>query len=278
VAPKSKRYWQVSRKTLSQQLGVFFACLLWLAGFAAADNCPAKQSLEWLDWERLVDGDTLRLSDGRKLRVVGINTPELARGQRLSEPLASEAKNAASEFLKDSGKVGLAYGTQAKDHYGRLLADVYRSDGQSLSAYLISKGLAQLVVIPPNLHQWQCLRILQQRARQQKIGLWQQAYYLPRQAGQLSAADAGFRRVTGVVNKVTVSHRAVWLELGRLAVRIASKQQHHFADVDFTSWQGQTLELSGWLIDRSDSAEVERRGFQPFLMQLGHPAMVTVIQ
>jgi endonuclease YncB( thermonuclease family) len=274
VAPKSKQNHPGFFKTLSLRLGVFFACSFCLPAVQA--NCTAEHALHWFNLEAVTDGDSLRLSDGSKVRVVGINAPELARKDQPAEPLALKAKQAASMFLSETGRVGLLFGTQRKDRYGRLLADVYRADGQSLSQHLISEGLAIQVVIPPNTQNWQCLSRVQSQAKEQNKGLWQHDYFTPRHANQLKAVDAGFRRVSGVVENVSVTKNGWWLEIGQLAVRIAPKHLQYFEKKQLRKLSGRKIEVRGWVVNRADSPLVKQYGYKPFLINLGHPAMMVL--
>ncbi|MDG6404383.1 thermonuclease family protein, partial [Pseudomonas quasicaspiana] len=72
-------------------VGAFFVAAIWLP--AAQALCPASSSLPVAQVERVVDGDTLRLKDGRNVRMVGINTPETGKKSRSAEPFAEAAKS-----------------------------------------------------------------------------------------------------------------------------------------------------------------------------------------
>ena len=75
-------------------------CFVLLVGGApsralAAVDCPADRIDEYVEVADVHDGDTVRLVDGRKLRLIGFNTPELARDESPAEPLATEARQAS---------------------------------------------------------------------------------------------------------------------------------------------------------------------------------------
>jgi hypothetical protein len=82
----------------------------------------------------MVDGDTLHLDDGRRVRLPGIDAPESGR------PFAAEAAAFASALL-ERAPFALVPPDAPADRYGRLLADVRVGD-ESLSAALVSAGLA----------------------------------------------------------------------------------------------------------------------------------------
>jgi len=112
---------------------------------------------------RVVDGDTCevelansagRLSGRVRVRLIGIDTPEIGRGKP-SEPLAEEAR----EFLRKmitNRQLFLEPDVQTHDRYGRFLAYLWVRDGKArqlalVNARLISAGLAELMTIPPNV-------------------------------------------------------------------------------------------------------------------------------
>ncbi|WP_423814444.1 thermonuclease family protein, partial [Pseudomonas viridiflava] len=88
--------------------------------------CPSPSGLTSVVVQRVVDGDSLRLSDGRSVRMIGLNTPELGKQGRSDEPLAVAARLRLQALVDASGgRVGLRPGKQVKDHYGRTLAHIY---------------------------------------------------------------------------------------------------------------------------------------------------------
>lgn len=90
----------------------------------------------------VIDGDTLALANGARVRLQGINTPEVARDGRLAEPLADEATTFALAFVNESGRrVTLTFGAERQDHYGRHLAFVWRGE-MMLNEELVRAGLA----------------------------------------------------------------------------------------------------------------------------------------
>lgn len=271
-----------STKTPSlKRLGVFVSAVIcWCLGAhntAATANCPASEPLTWVQLEAVVDGDTLLLSDGRKVRVIGANTPELGYGGKAGQPLGSEAKTAVTTFFQRGAPVGLQIGQDSADRYGRLLTHVFRSDGISLAEYLIASGLAWHLAIPPNDRYWQCLRQLEAVARKQSLGVWSHSEYVPKPVRPLSSADSGFQRMQGVVQSVNRSNTGWWLHMGDLAIRLQDRDLVYFDEVDPHRWLHQTLTIRGWVIDRSHSGGVKNKGYPPFMINLRHPAMLESI-
>ena len=124
---------------------------------------------------RVIDGDTVELGDGRLVRYIGIDTPELRRkigGQWVEdpEPFGQTARDANARLVE--GKtVRLEYDVETHDRYGRLLAYVY-ADGQMVNSTLLAQGDAQLLTIPPNVKHVEEFRRLVKEARDAKRGLW----------------------------------------------------------------------------------------------------------
>ena len=114
--------------------------------------------------QRVYDGDTVLLSDGRKVRYLGINTPEW------QEPFYLKAKR-LNESLVMGKDARLEFDEERVDKYGRLLAYLYVG-GQMINAKLIEDGLAHAFFIPPNRKYNALLLKLQADAREHKLGIW----------------------------------------------------------------------------------------------------------
>lgn len=124
---------------------------------------------------RVIDGDTIELSDGRLLRYIGVDTPELRYrdGQRWvydPEPFGKEAL-AANRRWVENRQVRLELDVQTHDRYGRLLAYVYVED-KMVNAELLKEGFAQVLTIPPNVRHAELFRKLSKQAREERRGLW----------------------------------------------------------------------------------------------------------
>lgn len=124
---------------------------------------------------RVVDGDTIELADGRLVRYIGIDAPEVRRREQdhwvvNPEPFGLEATT-ANKQLVEGRTVRLEYDVETHDEYGRLLAYVY-VNGQMINAKLLEDGYAQLLTIPPNVKYAGLFRRLAEEARQHNRGLW----------------------------------------------------------------------------------------------------------
>jgi micrococcal nuclease len=138
------------------------ALLLLSAPLARADNPPpGGPGLQRV--ERVVDGDTVVLAGGARVRILNINTPEKR------ERLGPEAGQAARKLLLGKGVWVVG---KSKDPYGRLLGDLL-VDGRSFAQQMVNRGLAHVFLIPP-VQRKQADRLLaaQRRARKRRLGIW----------------------------------------------------------------------------------------------------------
>ncbi len=109
----------------------------------------------------VVDGDTIHLEGGEKVRLVGVNAPELHSSNPDERRRADEAKKFVENFCPVGKIIGLDVDDlEREDAYGRTLAVVYvKIDGSwvNLNATLIRNGHAEILFIPPsefNPYEW----------------------------------------------------------------------------------------------------------------------------
>lgn len=245
----------------------FFYAWQLLTAPAQASECGLEHYDEQVTVAKIHDGDTVRLTDGRDLRFIAINTPEMARDSRPAQPLAEVAKQHLEALLADDKTLQLRYDAERKDHYGRLLAHPFLSDGRNLSRQLIQAGQGFHITVPPNLLFLECYQQAEATARRQQRGLWQLPIYQPQQAHSLAANTAGFLRVTGRVSRIGESRTAYWLNLGRgFALRLPKKDIGYFPFAP-DSLKNKTLTVRGWVYSRHGELR----------MNLRHPASIEKI-
>ena len=238
----------LSKKAPWASLGAFF-CVLLLAWPAAAD-CIFAPADELAVLRQVRDGDTLVLEDGRHVRLIGVNAPELARGGKPAQPLAEEAKLFVERFLA-GGDLELVFDRERQDRYGRTLAHVYNSNGDNLESALLAAGLAFHVAIAPNLTLAECLSRQEQKARQRAAGVWAEGVWPVLQASDVRPGDGGFVILRGRVQSAerTKRNRFLWLELnGPVALRLRAPGD--YGQLTSRDWQGAKIEVKGWLVDR----------------------------
>lgn len=119
---------------------------------------------------RVVDGDTIQLTDGRTVRYIGINTPEAVDRRKKVECFGTEASLKNKEYVE--GKtIQIEKDISETDRYGRLLRYIY-VDGIFLNEYLVREGFAQASSYPPDIKYQEKLQSAQKIAREEKKGLW----------------------------------------------------------------------------------------------------------
>lgn len=126
--------------------------------------------------ERVVDGDTVVVAiDGKDetVRLIGIDTPEIAHGNTKTECFGQEAKSKAKEIL--SGKKVRLENDESqsnRDKYGRILRYVFLEDGTLFNAFMIEEGFAFEYTYDIQYQYQDEFKQAQVHAREQKKGLW----------------------------------------------------------------------------------------------------------
>lgn len=121
--------------------------------------------------KRVIDGDTIELASGEKVRYIGIDTPELqAKNGGGVQCYAGEAaaRNVQLVFQK---KVRLVADKDDRDTYGRLLRYVYIGD-TFVNRTLVEEGYAYAKQYRPNTAKQRELVAAMQSAQQNNRGLW----------------------------------------------------------------------------------------------------------
>jgi endonuclease YncB( thermonuclease family) len=249
--------------------GAFFVSAIWLSGAQAF--CSAPAGLASITVQRVVDGDTLRLNDGRSVRMIGLNTPELGKQGRSDEPFAVAARKRLQALVDASdGRVGLLPGKQAKDHYGRTLAHIYSTSGANLEAQMLADGLGFQVAVAPNVDLVACQQAAERSARKAGLGLWRQSPVLKAEQIQRS----GFAVISGRVSKVQRNRGGIWIELqDSLVLRVAPNLVGQFDNARLQALKGKQIEARGWIVDRSRRGGLQS-GQSRWLLPLTDPSML----
>lgn len=123
---------------------------------------------------RVVDGDTLLLTDGTRVRLLGVNTPETVKPDTPVEPWGPEASQFTRDFVA-GGAVRLQFDPVERiDEHGRTLAYLY-VEGRMLNEELIRAGLSRAQLQYPYSGAMKSrFRRAEQEARAARRGLWSQ--------------------------------------------------------------------------------------------------------
>lgn len=259
----------LERSKKASLVGAFFICALQVAAPAQA-RCPGPDAdVRSVRVERVIDGDTLHLADGVRVRLIGLNAPELGYRERPSQPFAQKARQALEALVRADGlRVRLVPGRQPRDRHGRLLAHAYDADGGSLEERLLELGLGYFVAIAPNLRLADCLAAAEARARDARRGLWVEALAQPAAA----LRQGGFQRVETRIVAFERNRGGLWLETADdLVLQVPPEARAAFDERALAALVGRRVEARGWVVER-------RRGEQArWLLPLGHPGMLQAL-
>lgn len=254
-------------------LRLFLCLLTFLASAPVSAENPAacldvlsdRQYDETASVQYVHDGDTLKLSDGRTIRLIGINAPELARDGKQAEAYSSEAKNTLGHLFKKGNTISLVYGADKKDRYGRILAHIYSADNQNAQASLLNKGHAFAISFPPNTQLAACYHALEHQARCNRKGLWKDTAIV--NTSELDNSHSGVHLVRGNVESISINKKGLWINLdNRLTVGIRSDNQKLFDKKLINNLLKQSIIVRGWL-NKSEKSN-------PFYMRIRHPLAI----
>ncbi len=160
---------------------MFFAAL-------AITGCQASSGKDYgyssILVTRAVDGDTLVLENRERVRLIGIDTPEMHESNKLNRDAQRSGEDVATikqlgrqsyaftKKLLEGKRVRLEFDVERFDKYKRILAYVYLEDGTFVNAKIIEEGYASLMTYPPNVKYADLFLKLYTEARQNQRGLW----------------------------------------------------------------------------------------------------------
>lgn len=119
---------------------------------------------------KVLDGDTSLIVGDRKMRYIGIDTPEMHGDDDKPEPYAIEARELNKKLVVGKD-LRFEYDAEPADHYGRLLCYIYAGD-TLVNAELLKAGLAFPLPVPPNTKHAELFKRLANEAKQARRGLW----------------------------------------------------------------------------------------------------------
>ncbi len=130
----------------------------------ATSTAVVSPLMETATVKRVVDGDTIELTDGSKLRYIGINAPEFIK-------CFGNESTLENKKLVEGKDIRLEKDISQTDKYGRLLRYVYVGD-IFINDYLVREGFAHAATFPPDVRYADQFRRAEQEARENNRGLW----------------------------------------------------------------------------------------------------------
>jgi len=125
------------------------------------DEAPSEQAYV----SRVVDGDTVVLESGEKVRFVGINTPEKW------EYYYGEATQGLRDLVENKSVI-LTRDVSDRDKYNRILRYVYLEDGTFVNARMVEQGFARAYYYPPDTRHYDYFVELETVAKEKNLGIW----------------------------------------------------------------------------------------------------------
>jgi endonuclease YncB( thermonuclease family) len=241
--------------------GIIVAFAAWLGGVSlpawACDLPPPESGTV----AAVLDGETLELTDGRTVRLIGAKAPMPPLGWRGDDPwpLVDDAKEALSALA--SGKtVELRFGGLRQDRHGHLLAQVFVVEGEHrlwLQEQLLAKGLARVYSFADNRACVAELLAREREARAKRLGLWGFSAYRIVKALDLERLDRlihSYQLVEGTVVAVGEGRVRMFLNFAQdwrrdFTVSIDRKTVSAFAaaGIDLGAPAGRRLRARGYL-------------------------------
>ncbi|MCF6189206.1 MAG: thermonuclease family protein [Cocleimonas sp.] len=231
---------------------------------ASAESCtssslssPESATVKWV-----YDGDSLLLTDKRKIRIIGIDTPETKHHRQKAQAYGAKAKEALRELLKSFNyQVTLRYGKERKDKYKRTLAHVYLVDGTNISNWLLEQGYAKTLAFPPNVALADCYKNSEEVAQAQLLKIWRYKGNQIKQASSLPRRINGYVRLRGKIAKVRHYRKSLIMELesdskSHIQVKIKKRHLRYFNEIEPDKLWNKTIIVTGLLKNKKGKRTV----------------------
>jgi len=234
---------------------------------------------------RTLSATEFATSDGRTVRLAGVEGPEPPSSSSARPTLATQAQAALAELVQGQS-LTLHPVQSAPDRWGRLVAQVVRGDGSWLQGELLSRGWVRVHTAPDDRALAAEMLALEDQARVQRAGVWRSNLFAVRTPETVGRASDSFQIVEGTVLSASWTRNQLYLNFGPdwrsdFTIRIgkplwrslpaplnATKPAAQAAAV--ATLAGQRLRVRGWvswrngpLIDLSHREQLELLAPQP---------------
>jgi len=224
---------------------------------------------------RVIDGDTVRLADGRDVRLVGIQAPKLPLGRPgfSAWPLADEAR-AALEALVAGETVTLGYGGARMDRHGRALAHLHTRAGTWVQGEMLARGLARVYTFGDNRALAADLYAREREARAAGRGIWREPYYRIRSPADVGRDIGTFQIVEGRVHGAAVVKGRTYINFGPdyredFTIVIPPRSRRGFKALipEPAALAGRRLQARGWI-----------QSFNGPMIEATHPEQIEMLE
>lgn len=210
----------------------------------------------------VLDGDTLYLDNGLKVRLAAIQAPKLPLGRKGFEawPLGEESKAALQKLTKGKS-LKLYYGGERRDRYDRALAQTYTLDDEGkkdiwLQEEMVRLGMARVYTWPDTFQDSEKLYAAEIKARDARRGIWGDEYYRIRgpEPNALAQDIDSYQIIQGVITSTADVRGQIYLNFGAdyktdFTIAIAKRDRKRFkaAGMDPLALEGATIRIRGWV-------------------------------
>jgi micrococcal nuclease len=183
----------------------------------------------WHTVRGVIDGDTVILKNGRTVRYIGINAPEIEHKNRKGEPFGIFSSRTNRKLVQGQ-KVRLEKDHETHDRYGRQLAYVFLADGTFVNATLVQVGAAYCLPHSLNAKYKDTFQRAQRRAMATGRGIWQNWTKRPekllgnKNSGRFHCLTCPFGKKIGNRNRVYFPNRWDAFEAGFAPCKKCIKQ------------------------------------------------------
>lgn len=238
--------------------------------FASHAACPINRSVAPVEISYVYDGDTVKLKDGRRVRIIGINAPETEKEGHRGEFLADQSTERLKSLLNRED-VSLLLGQEKQDRYKRWLGHIY-VEGQLVSERLLRDGLAFHIAIPPNVEFSDCLKEAELSAG--KRGLWSRYSEIRKKVSDLKDKESGFKVLEGSITKIRKIRSGYIVEVNnKLAIKVDRALWLKLDLSETSQLLGQKIEVRGWIRPKSAKAP---QHYMDWFLAVRHPSQFVV--
>jgi len=153
-----------------QKFVVFAVIAILVIGYALYFYQTRDMVEEYAVVKRVIDGDTILLDNGYRVRYIGIDTPETVHPEKKVECFGKQASDKNRELVEGK-KIKLIKDISNTDKYGRLLRYVY-VDEIFVNDYLVKNGYAYTSTYLPDIKYLKQFKQSEKEARKNQSGLW----------------------------------------------------------------------------------------------------------
>lgn len=212
----------------------------------------------------VIDGDTVMLADERRLRLIGIDAPEMPHRGRPGEAGAEASRARLQELLADT-ELRLEPGENTRDDYERLLGYLQDARGRDIGAEMLRAGYAMANLHEDNAARANAYFAAEAEAREAGRGLWAKPALQPLPAAEAAAHRNSYRQLEGRVVTARAGRASAELQLeGGLRLAVSEPARQRFSGAALRALEGERVRVRG---------VIRQRDGEP-LVHLRHPAQL----